>query len=79
MSSLNFTPVDPNITTRENFTRNLTQVSIPANASSKWRFYAEKSQALLDKLANHTAMTPNLQQTYMTPAASKNKVYFMYV
>ena len=23
-------------------------------------------------------MTPNLQQTYMTPAASKNKVYFMW-
>lgn len=23
-------------------------------------------------------MAPNLQQTYMTPAASKNKVYFMW-
>ena len=31
---------------------------------------------LLDKLAHHEAMAPNLNQTYMTPAADKNKVYF---
>ena len=33
---------------------------------------------LLNKLAYHPAMALNLQQTYMTPAASKNNVYLMW-
>ncbi|CZT14203.1 uncharacterized protein RCC_00177 [Ramularia collo-cygni] len=78
MSSLNFTPSDPNTTTREVFTSNITSVPVPSDASSNWRFFAETSKSLLDKLAHHSAMAPNLQQTYMTPAASKNKVYFMW-
>lgn len=78
MPLVNYTQLNPNTSTREAFTSNITGVTIPSNASEEWKFYAENGQALLDKLAHHDAMAPNLQQTYMTPAASKNKVYFMW-
>jgi len=66
--------MDPNTSTREQFTNGLLAFPIPADANSNWKKYAENLQALLRMLAFHEAMAPNLQQTYMTPAASKNKV-----
>lgn len=60
------------------FTTHLTSNPTPSSAAPKWRKLADNHKTLLDKLAHHSAMAPNLQQTYMTPAASKNKVYFMW-
>ncbi|KAK5727995.1 hypothetical protein LTR17_012302 [Elasticomyces elasticus] len=42
------------------------------------RSHIETNKTLLRLLAFHSAMRPNLQQTYMTPANIKSKVYFMW-
>ncbi|KAL8979545.1 MAG: hypothetical protein Q9205_005143 [Flavoplaca limonia] len=68
--------MDPNKNTREEFTNDIVSRPIPEFASPDWKKYVQRSQVLLDKLAHHTAMAPNLHQPYMTPANSKNKVYF---
>ncbi|KAL9092257.1 MAG: hypothetical protein Q9165_004431 [Trypethelium subeluteriae] len=70
--------MDPNTHTREAFTNNLTSVEIPSFADPDWSKTVSWLRELLQKLAHHPAMEANLQQTYMTPAASKNKVYFMW-
>jgi hypothetical protein len=70
--------LDPNTATREIFTKSLTEVTLPADAHDLWLWYASNHQSLLRKLAEHPAMVPNLQQTYNTPANSKNKVYHMW-
>lgn len=71
--------MDPNTATREEFTTGLTSVPLPSvTLAPEWKELVERLRTLLDKLAHHPAMAPNLQQTYMTPAASKNNVYFMW-
>lgn len=60
---------DPNTATRENFTLFLVNRECPSNASPKYRNLYTSHQRLVDLLAHHPAMVPNLQQTYMTPAA----------
>lgn len=71
--------MDPNNATREEFTTGLTSIPLPpVTLAPEWKKLAEQLRTLLDKLAYHPAMAPNLQQTYMTPAASKNNVYFMW-
>ena len=67
--------MDPYTSTREQFTNGLLERPIPDAASQSWKNYTQNSKDLLRKLAFHDAMVPNLQQTYMTPANSKNKVY----
>lgn len=69
---------NPNTATRQEFTQNLVSQQCPSNATTKYRQAFTKHQELLDLLGNHSAMVPNNQQTYSTPANSKNKVYFMY-
>ncbi|KAL9609775.1 MAG: hypothetical protein Q9167_005487 [Letrouitia subvulpina] len=51
---------------------------VPDFADKEWADEVTKTKSLLEKLTFHEAMQPNLQQTYMTPAASKNRVYFMW-
>lgn len=68
--------MDPYTSTREQFTAHLVNKPVPDNASPEWKKYVERSKVLLDKLVHHPAMAPNLHQTYMTPAKSKNKIYF---
>ncbi|KAL8818171.1 MAG: hypothetical protein Q9223_003135 [Gallowayella weberi] len=51
---------------------------IPDFAAPKWKKLVGRSKVLLDKLAHHPAMAANLQQTYMTPANSRNKIYFQW-
>lgn len=68
--------MDPNKSTREEFTNAMVVMPVPEFASPEWKKYVHASQVLLDKLAHHSAMASNMQQTYMTPANSKNKVYF---
>lgn len=70
--------MDPNTSTREQWTAALVSQTIPTDANAQYKSYTEGYQKLYNKLAHHNAMVPNLQQTFMTPAASKNKVYFMW-
>lgn len=71
--------MDPNTSTREEFTAGLTAIPLaPVALAPDWKELAEQLRTLLEKLAHHPAMAPNLQQTYMTPAAGKNNVYFMW-
>lgn len=67
--------MDPNTATREEFTNHLLDAPIPDNATEEWRREATDLKDLLEKLAFDKTMEPNLQQTYMTPANSKNKIY----
>jgi hypothetical protein len=76
--SLQFTPLNPNVVTRKEFTENLVSVPVPSDANPEWKDTCLKMQSLYRKLAYHEAMAPNFQQTYMTPANSKNRVYFMW-
>lgn len=70
--------MDPNTATRAEFTAHLTSKPIPTSAAPAWKKLVITLRVLLDKLAAQPAMAANLQQTYMTPANSKNKVYFMW-
>ncbi|MCJ1459407.1 hypothetical protein MMC28_009785 [Mycoblastus sanguinarius] len=70
--------MDPDTNTREQFTAHITSTPNPPSAAPAWSKLVDNLKILLDKLAHHSAMAPNLQQIYMTPAASKNKVYFMW-
>ncbi|KAI5363569.1 hypothetical protein Slin14017_G055330 [Septoria linicola] len=70
--------MDPNTSTREQWTAALVSQIIPNDANAQYKSYTEGHQKLYNKLAHHAAMVPNLEQTFMTPAASKNKVYFMW-
>jgi hypothetical protein len=66
---------DPYTATREQFTKHLVDFPIPDDAARNWKEQAADLKDLVSKLAYHEAMAPNLQQTYMTPANSKNKIY----
>lgn len=70
--------MDPYTNTREQFTNGLISNPVPENAALEWKKYVERHKVLLEKLAHHPAMAPNVQQTFMTPANSKNKVYFQW-
>ncbi|TFK71336.1 hypothetical protein BDN72DRAFT_958135 [Pluteus cervinus] len=69
---------DPYRTTRRQFTDNLTAAPTPNNAAPAYANLHGTLKVLLDKLLNHPAMAPNVNQTFMTPAARKSKVYFMW-
>ncbi|KAL8822981.1 MAG: hypothetical protein Q9191_006297 [Dirinaria sp. TL-2023a] len=69
--------MNPNTATREEFTTNLVSPGLPSG-DEEWTTLAQNLRKLLQKLAYHPAMAPNLHQSYMTPAASKNKVYFIW-
>ena len=68
--------MDPNTSTRLEHTNQLIYGSVQDDASPKYAKLVDNHKALLDALAHHEAMAPNLYQTYTTPAANKNKVYF---
>jgi hypothetical protein len=70
--------LDPNTTTRKDFSESIINTTIPTNASPKYKKLATGLQEVLRLLTFHPAMTPNLLQTYSTKAASKNEVYFMW-
>ncbi|PVH93873.1 hypothetical protein DM02DRAFT_618988 [Periconia macrospinosa] len=69
---------DGNTTTREKFTDFYINWPLPSNANEEYRKLFLAHQRLLKLLCDHPAMDPNRQQTYNTPANSKNKVYFMW-
>ncbi|TKA69741.1 hypothetical protein B0A55_05280 [Friedmanniomyces simplex] len=49
---------------------------IPDDTDPDLEDHMEKNKDLLRLLALHSAMRPNLQQTYMTPANAKTNIYF---
>ncbi|KAL8840759.1 MAG: hypothetical protein Q9170_001197 [Blastenia crenularia] len=68
--------MDPHTNTRGQFTNYLSSIPFPDFAAPVWKAYFTRHQVLLEKLAHHPAMVPNLQQTYKTPANSKIKSIF---
>ncbi|KAK5945007.1 hypothetical protein PMZ80_002210 [Knufia obscura] len=75
MPNVNFTPSNPNTTTRENFTNNILNVQIPSDAAQDWADAVRHQQGLYKALYEHEAMAPNRQQTFMTSANQKSAVY----
>jgi hypothetical protein len=73
-----YTQADPFTTTRRDFTANLLSTPTPKSATADYAKVQDGLKGLLTPLINHTAMELNIDQTFMTPAASKNKVYFMW-
>lgn len=69
---------DPQTTKRTDYTARIVDWEIPANANPEYRSTIKQQQELLQLLHDDPAMEPNRQQTFMTPANSKNKVYFMW-
>lgn len=67
---------DPETSTRERFTEVNLMFRLPEGADKDYAEIFKTSQHLYRLLAYHPAMKPNLQQTFNTPANSKNKVYF---
>ena len=51
---------DPSTSTREVFTKHLTDVPMPSFAHNDWIKYTTEHQVLVEKLAFHPAMAPNL-------------------
>lgn len=75
MPHTDFTPVNPNTTTREKFTENILNFAIPSDASSDWAKAVKHQQALYRALYDHEAMEPNRAQTFMTKANQKSSIY----
>jgi len=69
--------MNPQTTTRQVWTDTLTSPTPPSDAHAKWAAMLTASQNLMKALFDHLAMEPNRQQTFGTPANSKNSVYFM--
>lgn len=73
--------MDPTKATRAEFTEYACRPQLPPDApdpSPIWKVFVSNQRDLVTALAAHPAMASNLHQTYMTPAASKNRVYFMW-
>lgn len=68
--------MDPNTSTREEYTQMYLSLPPPESPPALKHMFTHL-QKIVGLLAHHPAMAPNINQTYMTSAASKNKVYFM--
>jgi len=69
---------DTKRTTRSDFTDFFLRFQPAPNAHPAYKHLFLTHQHLAKLLIEHPAMVPNLQQTFATPANSKNKVYFMW-
>jgi hypothetical protein len=69
---------NPYTTTRAAFTEAICSKPPPPLASPAYQTLNTALRNLVTALAAHPAMAPNLPQTYMTPAAQKSKIYFMW-
>jgi hypothetical protein len=69
---------DTKKTTRADFTDFFLRFQHAPDAHPIYKHLFITHQALAKLLVEHPAMVPNLQQTFSTPANSKNKVYFMW-
>jgi hypothetical protein len=69
---------DTTTTTRVDFTDFFMRFQHAPDAHPVYKHLFVTHQQLAKLLIEHPAMQPNLQQTFSTPANSKNKVYFMW-
>jgi len=69
---------NPHTTARKDYTAAICGKDIPENANAAYKKLVEATRKLVNCLLNDPAMAPNREQTFMTPAASKNRVYFMW-
>jgi len=72
--------LSPNVesTTRTNFTNFFLRFRHAEDAHTDYKHLFLTQQKLIKLLVDHPAMQPNLEQTFSTPANSKNKVYFQW-
>lgn len=68
---------NPETTKRDAFTEFFLERPCPQEADPKYKHLFDVHQNLMRMLINDSAMDANRQQTFSTPANSKNKVYFM--
>jgi hypothetical protein len=73
-----FLSPDPKKITRSDFTDFFMRFQHAPDAHSTYKHLFVTHQQLVKLLVEHPAMQPNLQQTFSTPANSKNQVYFMW-
>ncbi|KAG9198503.1 hypothetical protein G6514_009867 [Epicoccum nigrum] len=64
-------------TTRTDFTKFFLTFRAAPDAHELYKHLFDLHQALIRLLGDHPAKRPNLEQTFSTPANSKNKVYLM--
>jgi hypothetical protein len=69
---------NPETTKRGPFTEFFLERNCPEDADPKYRHLFVTHQNLMRMMINDSAMDANREQTFSTPANSKNKVYFMY-
>ncbi|KAI8943658.1 hypothetical protein NX059_001643 [Plenodomus lindquistii] len=69
---------DTTKTKRIDFTEFFLRMTPAEDAHPGYKALFTTHQSLIKLLVEHPAMKPNLQQTFSTPANSKNKVYFMW-
>jgi hypothetical protein len=69
---------DINTTTRKDYTRVITEREVPGNAATEYKTEVQQQRELVKLLYDDPAMEPNRDQTFMTPANSKNRVYFLW-
>jgi len=72
-----YTGPDPDTTTRAEYTIHHLNRQCPTVCSPRFSHIFKVHQTLIRLMDAHPAMDQNRDQTYNTPAASKNKVYFM--
>lgn len=72
--------MNPHTCKRRDYTPGLATATLPPRheMSDMWAGLAILLRDLYSALGNHPAMTRNLDQTFDTPASSKNSVYFMW-
>jgi hypothetical protein len=73
-----FLSPDPKKITRADFTNFLMRFQHAPDAHLTYKHLFVTHQQLVKLLVEHPALQPNLQQTFSTPANSKNQVYFMW-
>ena len=72
-----FLSPNPSTTTRTAFTAFFLNFRAAPDAHELYKHLFDVHQTMIRLLVDHPAMRPNLEQTFSTPANSKNKVYFM--
>jgi len=79
-STMSTSMPDPYKNSRQVCTQWLLDHPRPASPPAKEGFLKlyDAIKNMVRLLAFHSAMEPNIQQTWMTPAKSKNKIYFMW-
>jgi hypothetical protein len=73
-----FLSPNPSTTSRSDFTSFFERFTPAPDADAAYTHLFLKHQQLASLLLAHPAMARNRAQTFSTPAASKNKVYFMW-